>query len=89
MLKFPSTFLRRKQVMKRHVRLTPTNHLKQVRQACGLALYGLAARAKVSPTTLSAIERWDYQPGSEVRERIAAALGVSVADIWPEGEVQG
>jgi DNA-binding XRE family transcriptional regulator len=67
----------------------PTNHLKQVRQACGLALYGLAARAKVSPTTLSAIERWDYHPRSDVRERIARALGVRVTDIWPAGEVQG
>jgi DNA-binding XRE family transcriptional regulator len=38
--------------------------------------------AGVSPTTLSAIERWNYQPTVSVRGRIAAALGVQVTDIW-------
>ncbi|MGH8070062.1 MAG: helix-turn-helix domain-containing protein [Candidatus Entotheonellia bacterium] len=68
-----------------------TNNLKSLRQARGLALYGLAALAGVSPTTLSAIERWNYRPTVSVRGRIAAALGVQVTDIWmaekePRGE---
>jgi DNA-binding XRE family transcriptional regulator len=37
---------------------------------------------------LSAIERWGYRPGADLCERIAAALGVAVSDVWPEGEAQ-
>jgi DNA-binding XRE family transcriptional regulator len=59
-----------------------TNNLKALRQDRGLALYGLAALAGVSPTTLSAIEQWNYRPTGSVRGRIAAALGVQVTDIW-------
>ena len=62
------------------------NRLRGFRQARGLALYGLAALARVSPTTLSAIERWGYRPTDGVRLRIASALGVHVHDIWPAGE---
>jgi DNA-binding XRE family transcriptional regulator len=60
------------------------NLLKQVRQRHDLAIYGLSVRSGVSPTTLCAIERWDYCPREEVRQRIAAALGVELVDIWPE-----
>jgi transcriptional regulator with XRE-family HTH domain len=61
-----------------------TNNLRRLRQDQGLALYGLAALARVSPTTLSGIEKWGYQPTARVRQRIAAALGVTERDIWPE-----
>ena len=61
------------------------NHLRHIRTQRRLALWGLAARAGVSATTLSAIERWDYLPTLGVRERIAAALGVQAADVWPGG----
>jgi transcriptional regulator with XRE-family HTH domain len=61
-----------------------TNHLRRLRHARGLALYGLAALARVSPTTLSGIERWNYRPTARVRQRIAAALGVTERDIWPQ-----
>jgi DNA-binding XRE family transcriptional regulator len=60
------------------------NGLKQFRQARGLALYGLAVLAGVSPTMLSAIERWGYQPRPQVCQRIATALGITVGEIWPE-----
>jgi DNA-binding XRE family transcriptional regulator len=33
---------------------------------------------------LSAIEKWGYKPGVDLCARIAAALGVSINDIWPE-----
>jgi lambda repressor-like predicted transcriptional regulator len=62
------------------------NHLRQLRRHQGLPLYGLAVRAHVSPTIIGMVERWDYRPGPKVRQRIAAALGVAVADIWPERE---
>jgi DNA-binding XRE family transcriptional regulator len=66
------------------------NSLKRVRRAHGLAQYGLAAQAGVSPTMVSAIERWNYHPTAAVCQRIAAALGVQVADIWPgQGECLG
>jgi DNA-binding XRE family transcriptional regulator len=64
------------------------NHLRQVRRGQELSLWGLAVGAGTSPTTLSAIEKWGYQPGSDLCERIAAALGVHVGDIWPETEAQ-
>lgn len=60
--------------------------LKTLRQQRGLATYGLAVRAKCSPTTLGAVERWGYRPSAAVCERIAAALEVGIEDIWPEQE---
>jgi lambda repressor-like predicted transcriptional regulator len=60
------------------------NHLKAVRQAQKLSLWGLAARAGTSPSTLSAVERWGYRPSAGLRQRIALALGVPVEVIWPE-----
>ena len=61
-----------------------TNRLRVLRQEHELALWGLAARAGVSASTLSAIERWDYLPTPPVRQRIAEALGVEPSAIWPE-----
>lgn len=61
-----------------------TNRLRTIRKDHGLALWGLAARAGVSATTLSAVERWDYLPSPAVRQRIANALGVDVLAIWPD-----
>jgi DNA-binding XRE family transcriptional regulator len=63
-----------------------TNRLRQLRRNQGVAQYGLAVRAEVSPTVIGAIERYDYVPGVEVRARIARALGVAVQDIWPHEE---
>jgi DNA-binding XRE family transcriptional regulator len=60
------------------------NRLRVLRQEHELALWGLAARAGVSASTLSAIERWDYLPTPPVRQRIAEALGVEASAIWPE-----
>jgi DNA-binding XRE family transcriptional regulator len=63
-----------------------TNHLRQLRRSKDLPLYGLAVLAKVSPTIIGMVERWDYRPGPKVCQRIAAALGVHEAAIWPEQE---
>ncbi len=60
------------------------NNLWEVRKRLGIAQWGLAALARVSATTVSAIERWGYQPSKEVRERIAEALGVPIGSIWPD-----
>jgi lambda repressor-like predicted transcriptional regulator len=64
------------------------HNLRKLRRVQRLSLWGLAVRAGTSPTVLSAIEHWNYKPGADLRARIASALGVGVADIWPEGEVQ-
>jgi DNA-binding XRE family transcriptional regulator len=58
--------------------------LRDLRQQRGLAIYGLAVRARCSPSTIGAAERWGYRPSSAVCDRIAAALEVTVEDIWPE-----
>jgi transcriptional regulator with XRE-family HTH domain len=60
------------------------NRLRYLRRAQGLPMYGLAVKASVSPTIVSIVERFDYRPGAKVRVRLAQALGVSEADIWPE-----
>ena len=61
--------------------------LRALRLARGLAGYGLAVHAKCSPSTIGAIERWGHRPSAAVCARIATALGVTVADIWPSQEV--
>jgi DNA-binding XRE family transcriptional regulator len=60
------------------------NNLKSLRQAKGLAQYGLAALAGVSPTTIQGAEKWGYLPSHPVRQRLATALGVRPVDIWPD-----
>jgi hypothetical protein len=45
--------------------------------------------ARVSPTTIQAAEKWGYLPGRPVRQRLASALGVRPADIWPDLGEQG
>jgi DNA-binding XRE family transcriptional regulator len=42
----------------------------------------------VSPSLLTAIEKWGYVPGADTRKRIADALGVKVEDIWIRAESQ-
>jgi transcriptional regulator with XRE-family HTH domain len=65
------------------MRSATTNYLKALRQAQGLAQYGLAVMAHTSPTTIIAIERHGLRPSDPVRQRIAEALGVPEAEIWP------
>jgi lambda repressor-like predicted transcriptional regulator len=66
-----------------------SSQLRTIRRKHGLSLWGLAVRARTSPGTLSAIERWGYRPGTELQQRIATALGVAVTEIWPGVEAQG
>lgn len=59
------------------------NNLRTIRRSCGLAGWGLAVQAGVSPATIVAVEKHGHRPGQDTQQRIASALGVSVADIWP------
>jgi hypothetical protein len=65
------------------IKATAGNNLRKLEQARTLPLWGLAVRACTSTTTLSAIERWGYKR-VELQGRIATALGINAADIWPE-----
>jgi DNA-binding XRE family transcriptional regulator len=59
------------------------NRLREIRQQRKLPLVGVTVRSGVATATLSAIERHGYRPSLETKARIAEALGVGVADIWP------
>jgi DNA-binding XRE family transcriptional regulator len=78
--------MRRCEAMGKQTRVPVRNRLKQVRYRHDLAIYGLSALSGVSPTIISAVERWDYCPGDEVRQRIAVALGADITEIWPSRE---
>jgi len=62
------------------------NNLKEVRQRRRIAQVGLAVLAKVSPNTVLSIERWGHVPSEPVQRKIAQALQVRVADIWPASD---
>jgi DNA-binding XRE family transcriptional regulator len=58
------------------------NHLRELREAQGLVRGSLAAKAGCSPSTIGAIENWDYVPGLTIRHRIARTLKVRVDQVW-------
>lgn len=58
------------------------SQLKAARRARGLAIWGLSVMSGVSPSLLTAIEKWGYVPGADTQQRIADALGLQVDDIW-------
>lgn len=61
-----------------------TNCLRKIRLRKKEAIWGLAVKSGVNPSLLSAIEKHGYTPSLPVKSRIAKALDVEVADIWPE-----
>ena len=62
------------------------SQLKAARRARGLAIWGLSVMSGVSPSLLTAIEKWGYVPGVNTQKRIADALGLQVEDIWIRAE---
>lgn len=60
------------------------SQLKSIRRTRGLAIWGLSVLSGVSPSLVTAIEKWGYVPGSNTQGRIANALGVKVEEIWSE-----
>ena len=59
------------------------NRLKMARVRLGITQLALARKTGLSETQLSKIETDRVRPASEVRQRIAAALGVSPLEIFP------
>ncbi len=62
------------------------NALKNLRAQCGLSNAAVAVRARVGTATITMIERYGYHPRPETKQRIAAALGVDVREIWPSDD---
>ncbi len=60
------------------------NMLRKIRKEQNLTQMALARRIGSTPSWLTYIERYDYLPGPDLRERIAAALGVEVVELWPD-----
>jgi transcriptional regulator with XRE-family HTH domain len=56
--------------------------VRGLRVARGLTLDGLAARAGVSRSMLSLVERGEASPTAAVLDRIAAGLGVTIASLF-------
>ena len=65
------------------------NRVREVRLQMGLAQQALAVRARISPGVLTMIERYHYTPGPDMRRRIAEALGVTDAELFPSGQKNG
>jgi len=63
------------------------NNLRMLRRRLGFSQVGLAEEAHCSRATIILVERLNHYPTSGVRSRLATALGVTVAVIWPSVEV--
>lgn len=61
------------------------NSIKKARKRLGLTIYDVAKKAKVSPATVSRVEREKQGASADVAERMAKVLGVSEEMIlYPE-----
>lgn len=61
-----------------------TNGLKALRKRLGFRQAEVAEVAHCSRALIISIERLKHYPSPAVRQRIAAALGVSETLIWPD-----
>lgn len=59
------------------------NTLLKLRKQRNMSQVELGLRAGCSPTTLLRIEKFGHRPPADCCHRIAAALGVTEAEIWP------
>lgn len=62
--------------------------LQALRKAQGLSLEQLASRSDVSKAMISKIERQDSSPSASLLGRLAASLGVSLAQLLAEDNAQ-
>ena len=58
--------------------------LREVRQSRGMTQGQLAEKADVSQAYVGRLERGGAAPGIDLVARLAAALGTTVADLFPE-----
>jgi transcriptional regulator with XRE-family HTH domain len=64
----------------------PMTELTRIRQERNLSQQGLADAARVNKATINQIERGRRSPNVETLEKLAAALGVEVADFFPKAQ---
>ena len=64
---------------------TPPNRLSEHRRAAGLTQEQLARRSDLSVFTINRLEA-GRDPNLSTAQRVAQALAVGVADVWPELE---
>lgn len=62
--------------------------LRSIRLERHLAIAAVAVRARVGSGTIITIEKYGHNPRPETKQRLAAALGVTVEQIWPTSEGQ-
>ncbi len=55
--------------------------LKELREACGLSVRGLAKEAVVSTETVYSVEHGKRQPSMKTLDKIARALGANPVDL--------
>ena len=60
------------------------NALRSLRKQKGMSIRELSRITNISPATISRIERGLYEPPWHTADRIAAALGVPLEDIFPQ-----
>ncbi|MBI2836075.1 MAG: helix-turn-helix transcriptional regulator [Chloroflexi bacterium] len=61
------------------------NRVKEFREAAGLSQAELARRSHTASPNLSAVERGKREAWPKLRRRLARALKVTEAEIFPEG----
>ncbi len=64
------------------IKLVIAERLRSLRAAAGLSLDALAATSEVSRSHISLIERAESSPSAVVLDKLATALGVSVASLF-------
>lgn len=67
-----------------HTRIA--SRVRELRDARGLSLDALAERSKVGRSTISLIERAESSPTAVVLDKLAAALGVTLASLFEDSE---
>lgn len=60
------------------------NQIKRLRQGLGLSQAGLAAVVQCTTPYVIFMEKHGYVPQADLRRRVAAALGVDEATVWPD-----
>jgi transcriptional regulator with XRE-family HTH domain len=63
--------------------------VKQLREAQGISIRRLAARAGISKSALAAIEAGDQGAGLGLSDRIAAGLGLTLGQIFGGADSSG
>ena len=76
-----------------HGRELVGRNMKRIRVSKGVSQEQLAFDASVDRSYLGGIERCDENPSVDTLDKIAAVLGIALADLFqpiaPEGEVAG